>query len=189
MITGRSWGMNRFKFRAWHKIENKMCKINVLTDEGAFCIGANVGLDDYSSDGSLVVFAPTDGRFCGFEEIILMQFTGLVDCAGKDVYEGDILEVVFARESKRLDQLGHEYFEKEVVIPCEISIGFGSKNNWHINKYGLVLRPLLKKKRFFNLTRGLECQLNPHSNQWERKVIGNVYENIELVEELGLDAE
>lgn len=80
--------MNReIKFRAWHKDLKKMFKIGQITlEKGTW----NFEPNDRDFIGMSIPFQPS---------FVLMQYTGLHDKNGKEIYEGDIVKVRYGGET------------------------------------------------------------------------------------------
>ena len=119
------------KFRAWVKKERKMVNVETLfIGINRLCFGNSKTEDLFFRD---------------FEEVELMQYTGLKDKNGKEIYEGDIVILNDAEEENR----------------CVVKYKYGS--------YILV-----------------DGDLRENLSNVEDKfleVIGNIYENKNLLEE------
>lgn len=99
-------------------------------------------------------------RFFGLlrEDAIIMQFTGLKDKNGIEIYEGDICEIILRKK------YGHQYDDKKAII------GFVEFGKITIRNNSLYVY------NAFNI------KGNSISYYQELEVIGNIYENSNLIE-------
>lgn len=114
------------KFRAWVESNKQMYNVDVLAISAC-----SWDCPDHGKHGFSLAYQP---------HIPVMQFTGMVDCDGKEIYEGDIIEHDFKPCGMQRD---------EVVF----------EDNCFCLQYGNKYMP----------------------SQRDRKVIGNSYENPELL--------
>lgn len=127
------------KFRAWLKNKNKMIDVSQLN-----FTRENV------SDGYF--------NYYDFEDIELMQYTGLKDKNGKKIFEGDIVRTYRLNADKYLEDRTREYDEFiGVIIWNEEYLEYYIQKN--SNEYEDVLKPF---ERYY-------------------EAIGNIYENPELL--------
>lgn len=123
--------MREIKFRAYDKKENEMFYSSMYQDKTSMAYG----LSNFLSE-------------CGDIEDTLMQYTGLKDKNGLEIYEGDIIEYMTG-------QLKHIPTKHKVIWDSdEARFSFGCKAD--------------KQYMFYNTV-----------------IIGNIYENPELLEKTG----
>lgn len=129
--------MREIKFRAWNKLANKMYSHKVLED-----VLVNLTKNDFIAG----IFLPLNSNNK------LMQYTGLKDKNGTEIYEGDIVKI-------------EDYFGGDLIgniIYDEITAGYVFNKGNEIS--------------YFQMTLDLE--------NYVYYVIGNIYENPELLEEV-----
>lgn len=66
-------------FRAYHKSNNKIYEVIQIDFENEVALLGNIGIEDNKN------------FYAKFEDIELLQNTGITDISGNDIYEGDIV--------------------------------------------------------------------------------------------------
>lgn len=136
--------MREIKFRAWYKEEKVMVGINTIY------FGAEMA--------SITTYKDTAINSCVLkgEELEFMQFTGLQDCNGVDIYEGDIIELWYEICSGEY----REYSDKGMVC----------------FENGLFKIKCIDEQQEYDF------DFFHHVDDSTKEVIGNIYENPELLE-------
>ena len=138
--------MREYKFRAWNKNSKKMYKIGQITLEKGIW---NYEPDNREYIGMSIPYQPS---------FILMQYTGLKDENGKEIYEGDILLIdAYTYEEPE--------FSEEYLVEYNELLGMWQLKNLEDNK---------DIKTFEDL------------NGWYKldiKLLGNKFDNPKLLEE------
>lgn len=139
--------MREIKFKAWDKIGKRIGEVNYIKYSD---VQYNQVSARFKQNGKTVDEWFAYGDKDGCDNIILMQYTGLKDRNGKEIYEGDILQLFYGKENTPLTTT-KVFFNKE---------GYWDSKN-------------LSEQHPFRACYGgfSKCE-----------VIGNIYENPELLE-------
>ena len=150
------------KFRAWHNTWEEMSKVK------------RIRFDDDGNVTKVLFEGKILGVNTGIDEITLMQSTGLLDKNGKEIFEGDILK--FNDEWNDYCYEGYvdgstegiNYVEIERETTC---FAFGKTKISDSSLFYLMRDEYLSFEELIT------------DKEFEFEIVGNIYENPELLEE------
>lgn len=128
------------KFRAWHKEQKMMFEVLAI---------------DFFNKAVTVKFDKEHYRVYSFDDVILMQYTGLKDKNGVEIFESDIVRSCVLINGHIYEYVGQVKF-----------VAF----SWVVSDKAGIYDP------FYNYEDSCPDEI------WEIEVIGNIYQNPELLE-------
>jgi len=137
--------MREIKFRIWNPLVKQM--------------------QDARENTPVMLGMDISGIYIPDTTLPVMQYTGLTDCKGKEIYEGDIVLV----------PIGYPEDGKPIYGNFQGVIVYGSPIYFTTDEYGL---PIGTTGFFIETKDGRHSMLLGR----DEKVIGNIYENKELLE-------
>lgn len=164
------------KFKAWSKKLNKFVFPDVINHN------INLGINS-----NLMHFDQSTGQFRK-EECELVQFTGLKDKNGKEIYEGDIVQC-------KHYYIGIKWWSTVSEISEIQKCTEEGRNSYHIETNTIKFRDgafcwsykplewfIIRDNMITEKTETGQTHRNDYEQKWwDFEVIGNIYENPELV--------
>lgn len=125
--------MRKFKFRVW----------NVAAEKFVTRYSGKFGWPDFSEiklslDGELFVESGGSKETLCSSDFIIQQFTGLQDLDGKDIYEGDVLEIYINYSNSKESRYGlvHYHYHQYLIGVYDLAY---SKDRMINNNYCSIL--------------------------------------------------
>jgi uncharacterized phage protein (TIGR01671 family) len=117
-----------------------------------------------------MVYLPEDGSYSGRDLIgdsdwAVMQFTGLLDKNGKEIYEGDIVRILYT------DWMSKSDADPRTLEQYKIDISRVGVVEYFYDRFNL----------YFPNRGGVTTGSLSEGDHGEKEIIGNIYENPELL--------
>lgn len=169
--------MREFKFRLFHRELKQMFWFDLTWGTkqslgsgwlSALPIGEELG---YGNDDRRQLVDPT--------ECEILQYTELTDKNGNEIYEGDIVRIVYTDwASQTPDENGNYEMTLEEYKVSKSTYGYVA---WNYHHTGWILRA---KSKYSVEDDGCVMTSIIHGTHGEREVMGNIYQNQDLLTEL-----
>lgn len=150
--------MRELKFRVWDKKTKKMRQLANIVFNAGFGVEPNDNTIKLIWVKGKDIIEDKDIQIQREDNFELMQFTGLHDKNGKEIYEGDILQQVHYVFSN--DEYDHKGFKKLII-----QVLWGQKEAAFI----------------FKVIKKIDIEMPKDYKEPYREVIGNIYENPDLL--------
>ena len=162
-----------FKFRVWDK-ENKCLHYPIRYSNFAIVNGTVVKIESYPTANSAYLGKRIAWEF---DDAVIMQCTGLKDKNGKLIYEGDIVKI----NADLYADLYLEFKDEYAVINYDESracwmFAYRPRDNSDANIFNLICD-------YYYFLKWPPTGEIPYNTLAYVEVIGNIYENKELLEE------
>lgn len=156
--------MREIKFRAWDNKEKKWLLGYEYPNLGGFSMfGETMLFEEWSGIINRFILQQRDRKP---EDLILMQFTGLKDRLGKEIYEGDILCIIDEDDQLQYSVCEYGTHRRDMASGWTVDIqGFS-----FVKSDGFKSFPIVK-----NYAGGHDLEII--------EVAGNIYQNPELLKQ------